>query len=125
MSTMTLGQVRDELRATADHSDTEYDKAWAIRLADAIDAHLRERESAKGADLHDRVEFALRDAGFSLDEASTIAQQAVAPTLTNSMGTVEVPACSCCGRTDTLETKCVDCGEIQTIASFAPKGGEG
>lgn len=45
MSTMALKQVRDELRATSDHADTEYDKAWAIRLAEAIDAHLREREA--------------------------------------------------------------------------------
>lgn len=80
MSTMTLEQVRDELRATADHADSGYDKAWAIRLADAIDAHLREREAAK----------------------------------------FWIPACSCCGRTDTLETKCVDCGEIQTVEAFAP-----
>lgn len=47
MSTMTLEQVRDELRATADHADSGYDKAWAIRLADAIDAYLREREALK------------------------------------------------------------------------------
>lgn len=33
---------------------------------------------------------------------------------------VMVPACSCCGRTDALETKCVDCGEVQTIGAFAP-----
>ena len=47
MTKMTLKQVRDELRATADHADSGYDKAWATRLADAIDAHLREREAAK------------------------------------------------------------------------------
>ncbi len=27
----------------------------------------------------------------------------------------EVQACSCCGRSDALETKCTDCGEIQTV----------
>ena len=63
MSTMTLEQVRDELRATADHADSGYDKAWAIRLADAIDAYLREREALK----RDAERYRwLRDVAWSL-----------------------------------------------------------
>ena len=47
MSTMTLEQVRDELRENAKDLDEQGNKANANALhiwADAIDAHLREQE---------------------------------------------------------------------------------
>jgi len=33
---------------------------------------------------------------------------------------VETQVCSCCGRDDALETRCTDCGEVQTIYTAKP-----
>lgn len=75
-----------------------------LDIADAaIDAHLAgmgepvaQGEAATVVDLHDRIEFALRDAGFGLDEASTLAERATAEPVAQGevvTGTFDCPIC--------------------------------
>lgn len=47
MSTMTLKDVVDRLRMGADYTGHEITDSECEEMADALDAHLRERESAK------------------------------------------------------------------------------
>lgn len=63
MSTMTLEQVRDWLLAEYETrkqgtAGDQYRAAWAKEMADAIDAHLRERESAEAGVTDEMVDKA-------------------------------------------------------------------
>lgn len=76
MGTMTLEQVRDKLRQYAMDSVTYYNKTGdclefflADDLADTIDAHLRERESAKVGVTDETVETACKAAAMEADTA--------------------------------------------------------
>lgn len=55
------------------------------QVATRVDEMMAEpvAQAAPVVDLHDRIEFALRDAGFGLDEASTLAERATAEPATH------------------------------------------